>query len=125
MFEKLARKYNGRIIDDDCSVNSAMFKDFAMLFKREVSKMPEARLAKFNVGHYELSGFLEHDGRYIYFSYSVPRGEFEPVDMSARDPLRGVLYRKANGPSDYRGERNHFTSIFDFEEDVNDLFDRN
>ena len=51
------------------------FKVFAKLFKKEIKRqMPsDAKLVKYNGGHYYISGFICQNNRYIYFSTSDVR----------------------------------------------------
>lgn len=124
MTKQFIAKYNGRGIHDDGCVNSGDMKGFASNFKKElrINLAPLGiQIVDFSLGHYDISGFLEKNGHYIYFSYHVPRG-MVPIDCSAQSAMRGILYRTAKSTKDYTGGHNHFTSFFDFETDVQRLF---
>ena len=59
---------SGHIIDED-------FRVFSRLFKKYINAhIPiEANLINFNRGHYYISGFIEKQDRYVYFSISDVR----------------------------------------------------
>lgn len=120
---RLINKYNGKSIEDDFSVKSREFKQFAKDFKKELRQLDDLKLESFSVGHYDVSGFLSQNNEYVYFSYSVPRGN-EPMDMSRSDAWAGILYRTAKDTKDYHGGINNFTNFFNFEKDVKNLFGR-
>lgn len=71
--QKIYKKYQGVAIEDDLAYVSKEFKQFASYFKRRLKMNLEDRginLVEFHVGHYDLGGFAEKDGKYVYFSYS-------------------------------------------------------
>ena len=78
-------------IQDDGAYASKEFKSFYRqcinAMKREI---PDAEFLNVHAGHYDLFGFIHKDGKYIYFSYSVPRGGnpngYEPIERYARYP---------------------------------------
>lgn len=111
--DSFVRMYHGRGIEDWGSGKSDEFKAFAKDFRtmmRHIAKSLGADLVGFTVGHYDVSGFLETGGRYCYFSYSVPRGEY-PIDCTAKDALQGILVREAKDARDYRGGQNRFCNF--------------
>lgn len=118
--KKFVSKYQGRVLQDDGCYKSEEFKQFARdlrsTIKEEVKKIG-ATLHSFSIGHYDVSGFVERDGRYAYFSYSEPR--HMPIDLYRSDCSYGFLVRTAEGPKDYRGGLNRFCNIFD----IADLLD--
>lgn len=116
------RKYNGRTLEDDGAYNSSEFVQFAKDLKatiREVCKDNNAKLTNFSVGHYDVSGFIIKDGKYVYFSYSEPRGC--AIDFNKSDYANAFLIRTAEHNRDYRGGGNHFCNIFHFAEMLNKL----
>ena len=124
MFEETIKRYNGKVLEDDVYYNSKMFLDLAKRIKREVIRFKtHTSLIGYRVGHYEVSGYLNRGDKYIYFSYSAPQGEFEPINMRDDSVFNGILYRKVKDPRDSRGGINHFTNFFNFEEDINSLFE--
>ena len=119
--KRLIDKYDGTIIQDDGPCKSIEFKQFAKDLKKELKQIDEFRLVDVTVGHYYVSGFLEKEGKYVYFSFDVPRGN-QVMDMSKTDAFNGVLIRTAKNPKDYKGGHNNFTNFYRFVEDVNNLF---
>lgn len=118
MFKNIINKYHGRAIDDDGAYISESFKTFAKEFYSSLKR--RFAVTRFNIGHYDVSGFLRHNGKVIYYSYSVPRGEL-PVNTRAKDAMNGILIRTAKDEKDYTGGINHFTNFFDFDSDVEAL----
>ena len=118
------RRWNKKSIEDDGMYMSKEAKSFFRAFKNFVQRcFPDAELIGFEPNHYDTSGFIKKDGKYIYVSYTLNRGNQCRPDFSASDALNGVLYRTADGPKDYRGGSNHFTSIDNFKRNVQALFD--
>ena len=117
--KNLIQKYHGRHIEDDGSVTSREFKEFVKDFKKEL-KHGDFKLEDCHGGHYYLSGFLSKNGKYVYFSYDVPRGN-QPMDMTRTDAMEGILIRTAEHLKDYTGGINHFTNFEKFFEDVDRL----
>lgn len=98
------------------STGSVTGKDFIMFskdFKKFVKKsLPEgANLVEFNREHYYVSGFIEKDGKYVYFSISDVR--YWPDEWSTN-----ILVRTAKDATDYTGGGNNYTNLEDFGEDV-------
>ena len=118
----LVRKYNGKVLDDAGAYKSDEFIQFAKDMKstiRDICKEAGAELVKFSVGHYDVSGFVAKDGRYVYFSYNEPRNL--PIDFDRRDCMQGILMRTAQHDKDYTGGRNNFCTIYDFGSMLNSL----
>lgn len=120
--KKLIKTWDGRSIQDDGAYASKEFKSFYRqcinAMKREI---PDAEFLNVHAGHYDLFGFIHKDGKYIYFSYSVPRDGIR-MDMSQSNAMRGILIRQAENEKDFRGKQNHFTSFYNFKEDVEQFF---
>lgn len=111
--KKFYAKYQGRGIEDDHAYKSEDFKQFARDFRsmlREQLKDIGGYIVKFNVGHYDVSGFIKQGVRCAYFSYSVPRGQW-PIDLERSDALGGILVRRARDEHDYYGGSNNFTNL--------------
>lgn len=112
------KKWDGKGIQDDGGVVSQAFRVFTRDFRSVTKTVAEelgARLISFSAGHYDVCGFIEKDGKYLYFSFSVPRGE---APMSLREPkfMGEVLVRTASGPKDYTGGRNNFCPMAEIKE---------
>ena len=93
------------------------FKAFSHLYHKWVSQnLPEgAKLEKFSSGHYDLSGFIEKDGKYVYFSIS-------DVRHFPGDWYKNILIRTAKSNKDYTGGSNGYTTMVKFRDDVARLF---
>ena len=100
---------SGSVIDED-------FRVFARLFKKYVSNnLPEgSSLAKYNRGHYDISGFVERQGRFVYFS--IPDVRFFPGEW-----FGNVLIRTAKSAEDYTGGNNCYTILSQFKQNVQRL----
>jgi len=92
------------------------FDMFSRDFKKVVEKcLPDGvKLAEYRKGHFEVSGFIEKGGRYVYFSISDVRF-FQDKWQSE------ILVRKAESLSDFTGGMNHYTSLERFRENVSVL----
>lgn len=120
------QEYQGRILQDGGPYISDEFKKFAKDFRsvvKEEAQLAGAVLQKFSVGHYDVSGFLAKEGKYVYFSYNLPR--HLPIDLSRDDAMQGILIRRAKDAKDFRGYRNHFANICYFADAVKELFSEN
>lgn len=115
---KKFKKWDKQCIPDMGCVMSPEAKAFYRAFKGYLKRtFPNADLIGFKPNHYDTSGFLKADGKYIYISHSIDRYH-ESVDFSICGS-RGVLYRLAKDEKDYKGGPNHFCSIYELEESVN------
>ena len=118
------KKWNHKSVKDWGSTMS----DEANEFVEDFIKMLERQLGKEGVNieiepyHYELSGYVEKDGKYIYIFYGLPRGGYA-IDFSTSDCLEGVLYRAADNNHDYKGYANNFSSIQDLPRKIMEMFD--
>lgn len=92
------------------------FLEFAKMFKKFVgNNLPQgAKLVKFCTGHYRLSGFIEAQGKYVYFS--IPDVRYFPNEW-----ITHFLVRRTESDEDYTGKTNHYTTLKKFTEDVNKL----
>ncbi|MBQ2184718.1 MAG: hypothetical protein II399_08765 [Lachnospiraceae bacterium] len=63
----------------------------------------------------EASGFIEKDGKYVFYSFQ---------DYRYWDWKEQILIRTAKSEKDYTGGANHYTNIDRMVDDVNALFDR-
>lgn len=119
-------KYNGYVVEDAGAYQSDDFKSFARKMKNYLKRQGEShdiKIVRFSVGHYEVSGHLEKDGKYAYFSYSVPRWG-RPINTKTASCAEGVLYRTARDEKDYIGGINHFTSLEKMMDDIRTLFQK-
>lgn len=122
-FVELEKKYQNNAVEDDGSYMSDEAKSFAKDIKRyfaDVATESGAELVKFNIGHYYVSGFIEKNGKYMYFSYSIPRGE-SAINLYAGDFLEGILVRSAESTSDFTGGRNQFCNFKNFKDAINSI----
>ena len=98
---------SGPIIGDD-------FKLFAKDFKETIkNKIPkDAKIIKYNVNHYFISGFIKRNGKYAYFSTA-------DVRHFTDEWYNNILIRTAKDLEDYTGGSNNFTSLDNFGEIIN------
>lgn len=121
--QKIYKKYQGVAIEDDLAYLSKEFKQFASYFKRRLKENLKDRgmnLIEFHVGHYDFGGFVEKDGKYVYFSYSCPIYG-TPINFEKTDCMEGFLYRTAKNEKDFRGGTNHFTDLLHLVPDMEQL----
>jgi len=93
------------------------FKVFARKFKKFIKDhLPQkSELVSFLVGHYFISGFIQKDSKFVYFSISDVRhfpGQWE----------NNVLIRTAKSEKDYTGGSNNYTGLLNFTSAVEKLF---
>ena len=85
---KLYEKYNGYLIDDAGGYKSRDFKKFASYAKRRIKSAAAERnitLISFDVGHYDISGFLQSNITKKYAYFSLGHCRWEPLDFDACD----------------------------------------
>lgn len=119
--DKFLKEYHGKTIRDDGAYMSEEAKSFFRKMKGYVKRIsPDFTIEKWSVGHYAVSFFLvKHDSNdTIYVSYDLPRGNI-PVDIHKTGPMFGVLYRRAKDTNDYKGGLNHFCSLANFADTLN------
>jgi len=98
----------------------ADFKQFAKDLRKEIKRQLRqtgCQMAKYNVGHFEVSGFVEKDGKFVYFCVGDVR--YKPNWHA------DVLIRTAESTTDFRGGMNNRTSLESFGENVRKLLERN
>lgn len=121
--QKIYKKYQGVAIEDDLAYVSKEFKQFAFYFKKRLKVNLEDRgmdLVEFHAGHYDFDGFVEKDGKYVYFYYNCPRYGAR-IDFEKSGCLEGFLYRTAKNEKDFRGGMNHFTDLLHLVPDMEQL----
>ena len=119
------KTWNNRSVQDDGCHNSKESKSFVTAFrnmlKREL-KDDGIEVVRITPNHYDLSGFLVKDGKYVYVSYSIPRYG-ECIDFDTYDFMGHVLYRSAKNDHDYTGGRNNFSRITDLPDAIRKFYD--
>lgn len=120
------KKYNHKSIQD---AGSSTSREFDMLARNMKSALKDSMagygitIAAFSKNHYDVSGFFERNGLYIYFSWNCPRGNL-PVNLDDSSAMYGFLYRTAENVNDYRGGFNNFCTWNELPECVSRLFVR-
>lgn len=118
------KKWNNIAVEDWGAYTSDESKifvdDFKNMLIRELG--PEGVEVEIEPNHYECSGFLKQDDKYIFVSYSIPRGG-GLIDFSNSSAFHGVLYRTAQNNRDYVGGNNYFSSLKDLPKNIKELFD--
>ena len=110
--DKFLKVYTGYRFNDLGAVCSNDFKVFSVNFKGYLKRcLPDCcKIISHSCGHYDLSGFVERNGRYAYYRWSWDR--FSPVDIhEGNNSMRAVLYRTATNEKDFRGGHNQFCSL--------------
>lgn len=122
-FEELEKKYQNNCVEDDGGYMSEEATTFAKDIKSYFSGIAKelgAKIVKCNIGHYCISGFIEKNGKYMYFSYSIPRGE-AAIDLYEGNFLEGILYRTAESTSDFKGGRNNFCNFLHVRDAIKEI----
>lgn len=107
------KKYQGRMLENAGCYNSQEYLQFAKDLRstiKGVAKEMEAKIEKYTIGHYYISGFINKNGKYVYFSYDFPR--HKTLDLQSQNSSDGILIRTAKTDSDFKGGPNHFCNIF-------------
>lgn len=115
--------YQNKTLADDGAYMSADAKKFARDFKRRLTlnaKKRDMEVVNFSVNHYDFSGFIRKDGKYVYFSYDIPRWG-EPINFYASGCTNGFLVRTAEHEKDYRGGNNNFTNLMHLLDKIEEL----
>ena len=116
------KKWNGKHLADDGCYVSREFNAFQNAFKREIEKIAQnigATLVRYSKGHYDMCGFIERGGKYVFFDYSSALcGE---RSRPALTDSNAMYCRRAKNDKDYRGEYNRFTSFADCKETIDML----
>ena len=102
--DRFIKEYHGKKLIDWGAQNSSDFLSFARKFKNYLKRSVSPYgidVAEFYVGHYYISGFVEKEGKFVYFNYDFPRGQ--KIDTDVRGCHGGVLIRTAKDVKDYRG----------------------
>ena len=121
----LYKKYQNKVLEDWGAYCSDDYKKYAAYVKKQFKASAESRgftLKRFNVNHYDFSGFFEKDGKFIYFS-STQQRYGQPLDLTTTG-VNGILYRTAEHDRDFTGGSNNFTSIVNLLDDVEKMFAR-
>lgn len=119
MITAFIKKYDNLRMTDAGACVSQDFSSFQNAMKREVKRLAEeigATLVSFSKGHYDMSWFIEKDGKYVYGSYSnMDRAK---VNLTGH----GACYvRTASGPKDYHGGTNVHCTFEEIQEKINQL----
>lgn len=118
---KTFKKWNMVKIEDWGGYMSDDAKKFYRAFKNYLKRaFPDAEVIGFKPNHYDASGFVRFDDKYIYISHSIDRYRC-CVDFNDASYLNGVLYRTAKNDKDYHGGHNNFCSINNLQKFVMEL----
>ena len=116
------KKWNNKPLQDDGCYVSKEYNTFQNAFKREIAKIAEnmgATLVNFSKRHYDVSGFIERNGKYVYFSYSSSLcGDRATPKLKENNAM---FCRTAENVKDYRGGYNNFTSFEECESVIDRL----
>ena len=120
---KFVTKWNGVKMIDAGAYVSKDFSNFQNAFKREVKNICTsigANLVSYSKGHYDMSGFIERNGKYVYFSYSNSccAGGRTCANLTNIGPL---YCRTAQHAKDYTGGANHHVPFTEMEQTIDRL----
>lgn len=107
------KKWDNKYLQDDGCYVSKEYNTFQNAFKREMKKIAEnigATLVKFSKGHYDVCGFIERNGKYVYFDYDsalTRNGRSTPALKYQDHEFPTMLCRTAENEKDYRGGTNN------------------
>jgi len=114
--KKFIKEYNGKIIEDCGVICSNEFNIMVRKFRNAVKReFPEAKLIGFKPNHYSFSGIIELNGKGVYISYNMKRGEV--LNMRLSDSTNGILIRIGENADN----SNIFCSFYDFKNCVEKL----
>jgi len=101
------------------TVKTEEFKSFAKDFKKYIKQnLPiDAKLVNFSVGHFDISGFIERGGKFVYFSTS-------DVRSFNNEWYHDLLIRTAKHEKDFTGGSNEWTDLPNFQSKVDNLLKR-
>ncbi len=105
-------KNNGRVIEDAITVQSEDFKSYCKALRtalRADAKEKGWDNVSLKPGHYDMYGFFEKNGQYIYWSFTIRRQLNTYLDKP--NSMQGFLYRTAENERDFRGGINHYTDL--------------
>jgi hypothetical protein len=119
------KKYHNKSVEDGISVMSKEAKSFVTAFrnmlKRELSPYG-IEVLSLKPNHYDCSGFVKKDDKYVYIHYSIPRyGTY--INFKNASFQNGVLIRLADNDHDFKGYDNHFSSIYDLPTSIRRLLE--
>lgn len=110
--KQFIKKYQWKSIEDWGAYNSdeakQMARDFVSMLKAELKEYQPQITIKTN--HYSFSGMVCINGKYVYVSYSIPRGG-TAIKIDATDSMYGILVRAAEHKEDWHGGPNRFTNF--------------
>lgn len=119
------KKWNGRVLEDWCTSVSKEFNSFQNAFKREMNNIAEeigATLVSYSKGYYDMSGFFERNGHYVYFHYcNYCCGGRNVVNLTDNSVM---CARTAKNAKDYRGGCNNDVSFDTLKETVDHLLNQ-
>ena len=121
---KTFKKWDGKAVKDNGAFMSEEAKSYVRAFRTYLKRsFSEAEIVGFKPNHYDTSGFLIIDGVCVYVSMEVPRWGAR-INFSDGGYAGGILYRTAKDIHDFRGDENHFTSMFELVENIKALVNR-
>ena len=108
-------KWEGYVFESS-SLDTKEFLAFVRDFKKYIkSNLPkDSNLTNFSRGHFDVSGFIEKNGKYVYFSTS-------DVRYSPDEWINDILIRTAKDDKDYTGGSNDSTTLKDFKKNIERL----
>lgn len=121
--ENFYKKYNGKTLADTGSVVSREYNNFQNAFNRMVKEIAaniNAEVVKTSKGHYDGSMFLKRGDKFVYVHYgeSVSRTR---INLDKKGWCGFIYCRTAQSDHDYTGGANHFVSLMELADKVDEL----
>lgn len=117
--QKFYQKWQNQSVEDYGAYMSPSAKQFAKDIKaviKEIAINNGASLEWFNINHYDVSGMIKKDEKYIYFHRDIERYN-KSINLS-----HNLLIREAKHAKDFTGGRNNYCNFEEFESTMNYLF---
>jgi len=114
MFKAKAKKFINKwkwIKFEGNSTITPEFKSFVRWFRTLMKEIWEVDSKSFKAGHFDTSGFIKINDKYIYVSIT-------DVRFNQNWWLNSVLYRTAKDNNDYTGGSNHYSDLEKLEENI-------
>lgn len=117
------KKWDKKELEDWGTTVSKEFGSFQTAFKNIMKKIAEscnAELVKYSKGHYDMSGFIKRDDKYVYFNYSNYQDR-ATVNLTKKGFGCAMYFRTAASDTDYHGGSNNNVPFSECEETIERL----
>lgn len=113
--EDLRNKYNN-VIFENSSITTEQCKQFYNDLKKVLKNILGSEYTiKISLGHFYISGFIEKNNKFVYFSIEDLRENGEEFNS--------ILYRTAKSFDDYTGGSNRYTELENLDKAIKNILD--